>query len=175
MAKAAYIEARELAAKLRSEQAEHADRAKVLDAGVLVLEGKRGALLLDGGDLAELGREIVAAKNLGAAERSAAVILATRVKEAEAAQRQAVASELRIRAVTLAGELEKREADFTRLFRQLEAIDGENCILRNPERSLMVRDTHTIGMLRNAADMAARGLRCPIDRETGQGYDNDLW
>jgi len=170
-----YVQARELVAKLKAAQQEHEDRAKVLEAGVLVLEGKRGALLLDGGDLAALGREILDAKNMGAAERSAAVILATRLTEAEAAQRQAVASELRIRSTTLAGELEKREQDFVKLFRQLEAIDGENSILRNPERSRMVRDTHTIEMLRNAADMAARGLRCPTDRETGRPYDADLW
>ena len=170
-----YVQARELVAKLKAEQQEHEDRAKVIDAGVAVLESSRGALLLDGGDLAELSKQITENQHLATAERQAAVILATRVKEAEAAQRQAVASELRIRSTTLAGELEMREQDFVKLFRQLEAIDGENSILRNPERSRMVRDAHTIEALRGAADMAARGLRCPIDRETGRGYDNDLW
>ena len=174
MAKA-YEKARYLVAKLKAEQRDHSDKAAVLEAGLVVLESKRGAVLLDGGDLAALGREIVDAKHLASAERSAAVILAGRVTEAEAAQRQAVASELRVRSVKLAGELEKREADFTRLFRQLEAIDGENCILRNPERSKMVRDKHTIEMLWNAADMVGRGLKCPIARETGQAYDAELW
>jgi len=173
--KRGYEVARERLADLQAEVAEHEAQAAAHEQRRVELESQRGATLLAGGSLAELGEQIGQEVALREAEQQAVAILRGRVAEAEGSQRRTVAQELRDRATALEKDVGKREGELAKVAAQWERLDGPRSCVRNPAFSRCLQDGQRVQRLRSAADMIERGLDCPLDQATGLAFDSDLW
>ena len=170
-----YETAKAKVASLQADLAGHEAKAKAFGEQGAALEAQRGQVLLDGGDMEGLRQEINVAAHMEAASVAAIAILQERIGAAQASQRAAVASELRARAMALQVDVDRREVALVKLAAEWERLDGPGSLMRHPLYSLAERDRAQAAQAMNAADVVARGQRCPQDSVTGLRFDAGLW